>query len=134
MSGFVHLHLHTEYSLLDGACRINELIDTADGERLERWGDVLLIRPDPQIIWSGEKKDPRWRNADARYRRSNSGGGKWEEYKKVPPVWKITWNGLTFRLKTMGFKHTGIFPEQAVNWKFAMEKIRTAGRLSLIHI
>ena len=105
-----------------------ELIDTADGERLERWGDVLLIRPDPQIIWSGEKKDPRWRNADARYRRSNSGGGKWEEYKKVPPVWKITWNGLTFRLKTMGFKHTGIVPEQAVNWKFAMEKIRTAGR------
>ena len=105
-----------------------ELLDTLDGERLERWGDVLLIRPDPQILWSGEKKDPRWGQAHARYQRSSSGGGKWQNYKKVPPVWKIHWNGLTFRLKTMGFKHTGIFPEQAVNWEFAMEKIRQAGR------
>ena len=105
-----------------------ELIDTLDGERLERWGDILLIRPDPQIIWSGEKKDPRWGQAHARYQRSSSGGGKWQNYKKVPPVWKIHWNGLTFRLKTMGFKHTGIFPEQAVNWDFAMEAIRRAGR------
>ena len=88
----------------------------------------LLIRPDPQILWSGEKKDPRWGQAHARYQRSSSGGGKWQNYKKVPPVWKIHWNGLTFRLKTMGFKHTGIFPEQAVNWEFAMEKIRQAGR------
>ena len=101
-----------------------ELIDTLDGERLERWGDVLLIRPDPQIIWKGEHKDPRWGQAHARYQRSSSGGGKWTDYKKVPPVWKIQWQGLTFRLKTMGFKHTGIFPEQAVNWQFAMEKTR----------
>lgn len=105
-----------------------ELIDTLDGERLERWGDILLIRPDPQIIWSGEKKDPRWGQAHARYQRSSSGGGKWTHYKKVPEVWKIQWEGLTFRLKTMGFKHTGIFPEQAVNWRFAMEKIQEARR------
>ena len=73
-----------------------ELIDTLDGERLERWGDILLIRPDPQIIWSGEKKDPRWGQAHARYQRSSSGGGKWTHYKKVPEVWKIQWEGLTF--------------------------------------
>lgn len=105
-----------------------ELIDTLDGERLERWGDIVLIRPDPQIIWSGEKGDPRWKKSHARYQRSSSGGGKWTEYQKVPPVWKIHWEGMTFRLKTMGFKHTGIFPEQAVNWKFAMEKIAGANR------
>lgn len=102
------------------------MIDTADGERLERWGDILLIRPDPQIIWSGEKGDPRWGSAHARYRRSSSGGGSWEEYKKLPAVWKIGWQELTFRLKPMGFKHTGIFPEQAVNWAFVMERIRAA--------
>ena len=105
-----------------------ELIDTLDGERLERWGDILLIRPDPQILWSGEKRDPRWGQAHARYQRSSSGGGRWTYYKKVPEVWKIRWEDLTFRLKTMGFKHTGIFPEQAVNWDFAMERIRRAGR------
>ena len=103
-----------------------ELLDTVDGERLERWGEILLIRPDPQIIWSGEKQDPRWRSAHARYRRSSSGGGSWEAYQKLPDVWKIHWQGLTFRLKPMGFKHTGIFPEQAVNWDFAMERIRAA--------
>lgn len=113
-----------------------ELIDTSAGERLERWGDVILIRPDPQIIWNTEKKDPRWKSAHARYHRSNTGGGAWEERRTVPPVWKIHYGGkkggvgreLTFRLKTMGFKHTGIFPEQAVNWDFAAEKIRRAGR------
>lgn len=67
-----------------------ELIDTGSGERLERWGDILLIRPDPQIIWKSEKKDPRWRSAHARYKRSSTGGGKWEVYKKLPDVWKIT--------------------------------------------
>ena len=113
-----------------------ELIDTSAGERLERWGDVILIRPDPQIIWNTEKKDPRWKSAHARYNRSNTGGGAWEERRAVPSVWKIHYGGkkggvgreLTFRLKTMGFKHTGIFPEQAVNWDFAAEKIRRAGR------
>ncbi len=105
-----------------------ELIDTGDGERLERWGDILLIRPDPQILWSSDRVDPRWRGAHARYHRSKSGGGSWEAYKPMPQVWKIAWNDLTFRLKPMGFKHTGIFPEQAVNWAFAQEAIRKAGR------
>ena len=105
-----------------------ELIDTCDGERLERWGDILLIRPDPQIIWSGERKDPRWGKAHARYHRSKTGGGRWETYQKMPDVWKIRWEDLTFRLKPMGFKHTGIFPEQAVNWAYTRELIRQAGR------
>jgi len=105
-----------------------ELIDTSAGERLERWGDILLIRPDPQIIWDTEKKDPRWHNAHARYHRSNKGGGHWEPYQKMPEVWPVQWQGITFRLKPMGFKHTGLFPEQAVNWAYAMEKIAGAGR------
>ena len=100
-----------------------ELLDTSAGERLERWGDVILIRPDPQIIWDTPKKHPLWRQANARYHRSNTGGGQWQNYRPVPPVWKIGYKGLTFRLKTMGFKHTGIFPEQAVNWQFARDKI-----------
>ncbi len=105
-----------------------ELIDTSSGERLERWGDILLIRPDPQIIWDSEKLDPRWRAAHARYHRSNKGGGHWEPYKKMPDVWQIGRKGLTFRLKPMGFKHTGLFPEQAVNWDYVSEIIRKAGR------
>lgn len=105
-----------------------ELLDTSGGERLERFGDVFLIRPDPQIIWDTPKEHPMWKNADARYRRSRSGGGAWENYKKVPDVWKISWEDLTFRLKPMGFKHTGIFPEQAVNWDFAADKIKQARR------
>lgn len=105
-----------------------ELIDTGFGERLERWGDIILIRPDPQIIWESEKTNPLWKQANARYKRSSSGGGQWQVYKKVPEVWKINYGSLTFRLKTMGFKHTGIFPEQAVNWDFAAEKIKNAGR------
>lgn len=105
-----------------------ELIDTSGGERLERWGNVILIRPDPQIIWDTPKSNPLWKQAHARYHRSQTGGGSWQELKKVPPMWKIGYNGLTFQLKTMGFKHTGIFPEQAVNWDFAMDKIRAANR------
>ncbi len=88
----------------------------------------MLIRPDPQIIWNTEKKEPRWQSAHARYHRSNKGGGHWEPYKKMPEVWSVGWGELTFRLKPMGFKHTGLFPEQAVNWAFAMEKIQRAGR------
>lgn len=103
-----------------------ELIDTGSGERLERWGDILLIRPDPQIIWKSEKKDSRWKSAHARYRRSNTGGGRWEVYKKLPDVWKITRGPLTFRLKPMGFKHTGVFPEQGVNWDYTAQRIREA--------
>lgn len=104
-----------------------ELLDTSSGERLERWGDLILIRPDPQIIWNTPKQHPLWRKAHARYRRSSTGGGAWEEWKKVPPFWNIRYQDLSFQLKTMGFKHTGVFPEQAVNWDFTMELIRNAG-------
>lgn len=105
-----------------------ELIDCSNGERLERWGNVILIRPDPQIIWNTPKDNPLWRRAHARYHRSSSGGGKWEVYKKHPDVWKINFNDLSFQIKPMGFKHTGVFPEQAVNWLFVDEKIRKSKR------
>lgn len=105
-----------------------ELIDTSNGERLERWENIILIRPDPQIIWDTPQTNPLWKQAHARYLRSTTGGGNWQEYKKVPPMWKIQYEDLTFQLKTMGFKHTGIFPEQAINWEFAMNKIREANR------
>lgn len=105
-----------------------ELLDTSAGERLERWGDIILIRPDPQIIWNTPKKHPLWKQAHARYHRSNTGGGAWEPLRKMPDVWKIRYQEITFQLKKMGFKHTGVFPEQAVNWDFTMEKIKNAGR------
>ena len=105
-----------------------ELIDCSGGERLERWGNIVLIRPDPQIIWSTPKNNPLWRKAHARYHRSSSGGGKWEVYKKHPDVWKINFNDLCFQIKPMGFKHPGVFPEQAVNWLFVDEKIRRSKR------
>ena len=105
-----------------------ELIDADNGERLERWGDIILIRPDPQIIWNEGHRDERWNNAHAVYHRSNSGGGYWEAKKKVPDVWSIKYEDLTFRLKPMGFKHTGLFPEQAVNWSLAQKLIREANR------
>ncbi len=105
-----------------------ELIDADNGERLERWGDIILIRPDPQIIWNEGHRDERWKSAHAVYHRSNSGGGYWETLKKVPDVWSIRYNDLTFRLKPMGFKHTGLFPEQAVNWSLAQKLIKEADR------
>ena len=105
-----------------------ELIDADSGERLERWGDIILIRPDPQVIWSGKRTDKRWYNPNAIYHRSNSGGGYWEKLKSVPDVWSICYDDLTFRLKPMGFKHTGLFPEQAVNWRLAKELIKKENR------
>ena len=101
-------------------------MDTSAGERLERWGEVILIRPDPQIIWNTPKQLALWKQAHARYRRSSTGGGAWQILKKVPPVWKISYGDLRFQLKTMGFKHTGVFPEQAVNWDFTGNLIRNA--------
>ncbi len=105
-----------------------ELLDCSCGERLERWGNVTLIRPDPQVIWKTPKKHPAWKRADAVYHRSNSGGGNWEVKNKIPPFWSIDYGALTFNVKTMGFKHTGIFPEQAVNWDYTAELIKNAGR------
>lgn len=105
-----------------------ELLDCSYGERLERWGNIILIRPDPQAIFKTERKDPRWKTAHARYVRSKSGGGHWETFKKVPDVWSIKYKDLTFNLKPMGFKHTGLFPEQAVNWDTMSEIIRKADK------
>ena len=105
-----------------------ELLDASRGERLERWGDILLIRPDPQILWDTPRRDPRWKQAHARYHRSNTGGGQWERYRPIPDSWQIAYGDLQFALKPMGFKHTGLFPEQAVNWDFIMDTIRKAGR------
>jgi len=104
-----------------------EVIDTSDGEKLERWGNYTLVRPDPQVIWNTPKTDRRWRTYDGRYARSNTGGGQWSE-KRLPERWQVKYGPLTFNVKPMNFKHTGIFPEQAVNWDFSMEQIRNAGR------
>ncbi len=105
-----------------------ELLDCSSGERLERWGNVTLIRPDPQVIWKTPKKHPAWRRADAVYHRSSSGGGNWEIKNKIPSFWSIGYGDLSFNVKTMGFKHTGIFPEQAVNWDYTAKLIKNAGR------
>lgn len=105
-----------------------ELLDASGGERLERWGDVILIRPDPQIIWETPRRDPRWKTAHARYIRSASGGGHWETFRPVAPSWQISYGDLKFNLKPMGFKHTGLFPEQAVNWDKMTAFIQNAGR------
>ncbi|MDD2362995.1 MAG: class I SAM-dependent methyltransferase [Oscillospiraceae bacterium] len=105
-----------------------ELIDTSQGERLERWGDIRLIRPDPQIIWSTKSSEKLWRSAHARYHRSQTGGGSWEMMRPLPDSWQICYGSLKFNLKPMGFKHTGLFPEQAVNWDWMADTIRCADR------
>lgn len=100
-----------------------ELLDMADGEKLEKWGEYILIRPDPQIIWKERKNPKLWNMAHARYIRSNTGGGHWEILKKINDSWKIKYKDLTFNIKPMGFKHTGLFPEQSVNWDYMIDKI-----------
>ena len=104
-----------------------ELIDCGGGEKLERWGKHVLVRPDPQAIWQTPRNNPLWRRPDARYARASTGGGAWEK-KDVPAQWQVRYQELTFQVKPMNFKHTGLFPEQAANWDFAMEQIRRAGR------
>ena len=105
-----------------------ELLDCSDGERLERWGDVILIRPDPQIIWKESAEAAEWQTAHARYIRSDKGGGAWDYRRKLPESWQISYKNLTFLVKPTGFKHTGLFPEQAVNWDRMSELIENAGR------
>ena len=104
-----------------------KLIDVSGGNRLESWGGHILIRPDPQAIWNTPRKDPLWNAADAVYHRSKTGGGSWQ-INNLPDSWQVRYRDLTFNIKPMNFKHTGLFPEQAANWDFAMEQIRTAGR------
>ena len=98
-----------------------ELLDCGGGERLERWGKYLLVRPDPQAIWRPEGRHPGWRRHDARYQRASTGGGQWVK-KELPQRWTLGYKGLTLNIKPMNFKHTGVFPEQAANWDFAMEQ------------
>lgn len=105
-----------------------ELLDCSSGQRLERWGDVILIRPDPQVIWKTEKKHPLWHKAHAVYNRSKEGGGHWDIKKKIPASWEVDYGDLAFNVKPMGFKHTGIFPEQAVNWDMTADIIRKSDR------
>ena len=105
-----------------------ELLDATNHNRLERWGQTLLIRPDPQVIWKNDETSPLWAKADAVYYRSAKGGGQWNYHKKLPQKWQIHWNDLTLIVSPTGFKHTGVFPEQAVNWAWYQEKIRQAGR------
>lgn len=105
-----------------------ELLDCSGGERLERWGNVVLIRPDPQVIWNTPKEHPLWHRADARYVRSKEGGGHWECRRQLPEAWNINYRDLQFKISPTGFKHTGLFPEQAVNWDMMREKITGAGR------
>lgn len=102
-----------------------EVIDTCAGEKCERWGDYILVRPDPQVIWDTGHNNPAWKQKNGHYHRSNKGGGEWE-FRNLPKEWSIKYRDLTFNLKPFSFKHTGLFPEQAVNWDWCAEKIRTA--------
>ena len=106
-----------------------EIIDASKGMKLERWKDIYLLRPDPQIVWNNGDLLEKYRSMiDAVYYRSNKGGGHWENLKNIPGSWKVDYKGLTFNIKQMGFKHTGLFPEQAVNWDFMIDKIKKANR------
>lgn len=104
-----------------------EVIDCSKGEKLERWGDYILVRPDPQVIWDTPRKEKGWHKMNAHYHRSKKGGGEWEFF-DLPQQWSIHYHSLTFQLKPFSFKHTGLFPEQAANWDWFSELIKKAGR------
>lgn len=104
-----------------------EVIDTCSGEKCERWGDYILVRPDPQVIWDTGHENPAWKQKNGHYHRSSKGGGEWE-FRSLPKEWTIKYKDLTFHLKPFSFKHTGLFPEQAVNWDWCAERIKAAGR------
>lgn len=105
-----------------------ELIDAANGQRLERWGNYIFIRPDPQAVWGERSGNPLWKKADGRYIRSSSGGGKWQFYSDIPESWTIRQGEYKFKIKPMNFKHLGLFPEQLVNWQWQDKLIRDAKR------
>ena len=105
-----------------------ECLDAGNGEKLERWGNVILRRPDPQAIWTVDTYDEIWKRVDGHYFRSRKGGGEWKFYKKLPDHWTISYKELTFKVSPTNFKHTGLFPEQATNWDYMMNKIRKANR------
>lgn len=105
-----------------------ELLDATGGERLERWGSAVLVRPDPQVVWKTGAVSPLWQKADAVYHRSDKGGGRWQQNRPLPPKWQIGWGPLRLVVSPTGFKHTGVFPEQAVNWSWYMDAIRAAGQ------
>lgn len=112
-----------------------EILDMANGEKLERWGRYTLVRPDPQIIWNRKTHEKKWKEVNAVYNRSKSGGGSWDYKTKLPESWKIKYKDLTFNIKLMGFKHTGLFPEQAVNWDWMIEKIKNAkGEIKVLNL
>lgn len=116
-----------KYMWLSDKWQDYQVIDTSGGEKLEKWGKYTLVRPDPQVIWNTPKDDPHWKTANARYSRSNSGGGSWSKH-DLPQSWQIHYDDLTFNVKPMNFKHTGIFPEQAANWDFIRHRVSSAGR------
>ena len=105
-----------------------EILDMANGEKLEKWGEYKLIRPDPQIIWKEKTFPEKWGKVNARYNRSKTGGGNWDFKTKLPAAWQVKYKNLTFNIKPMGFKHTGLFPEQAVNWDWMIDKIKNSKR------
>ena len=105
-----------------------EILDMANGEKLEKWGNIVLGRPDPQIIWKDKSFPKLWNSYNAKYNRSKTGGGSWEYKTRLPENWQIKYNGLTFNIKPMGFKHTGLFPEQAFNWDWMIDKIKNSNR------
>ena len=105
-----------------------EVIDAGSGEKLERWGDAVLLRPDPQAIWPAERQHPAWGQVDAIYHRSQEGGGTWEYRRSLPERWSVSYGALRFHIKPLGFKHTGLFPEQAVNWDWMAGRIAECGQ------
>lgn len=105
-----------------------EILDMANGEKLERWKNIILVRPDPQIIWKEKSFPQKWKSVNATYNRSKTGGGSWQYNKEMPKTWKIQYKNLIFNIKPMGFKHTGLFPEQAVNWDWMINKIKSEKR------
>ena len=105
-----------------------EILDMANGEKLERWGNYILERPDPQIVWQDKTFKDKWKKVDAIYHRSKKGGGYWENINNIKASWQVKYKDLTFNIKQMGFKHTGLFPEQAVNWDYMIDKIKNSNR------